>query len=75
MSENRTEIKTIEKFERRRSSDQGNPRFAVIFTDGTSSTTPVNAQVGYKVSGYYEGRQVTVEFDDRGQVVDFEEVK
>lgn len=71
----RTEIKTISRFERRASSENGNPRYAVVFTDGTSATTPIDGQVGYKVASYYEGREVEVTFDGRGQVLDFDEVK
>lgn len=71
--ENRTEWKTISKFVRKPSSANGNPRYALEFADGTSAVTPVDGQIGYKVSGYYEGKKVIVTFNGRGQVVDFEE--
>lgn len=63
------ERKTIESFERLANSRMGNPAFRIIFTDGTKRRTAPSAMVAYMLPNpEYQGVEVVVGFDSRGQV-------
>ena len=62
---------TIARIERRESSRNGNPRFNVIFTDGTAAPTGVDASVAYEINNpEYRNVPLRVRFNSRGSIVD-----
>lgn len=60
---------TIAQLDRLANSRDGSPRYRVHFGDGTSALTKPDAQVNHLISGYYVGRSVDMEFDQRGQIL------
>lgn len=60
----------ISRIDRMRSSANGNPRYSVTFTDGTSAPTGVDASVGYEINNpEYRDVPLRVEFNGRGSIV------
>lgn len=76
MANETTYTKTISRIERKRSSVNGNPRFELFFTDGTSASTAVDAGVAYGIENP-EYRRGPVEFTvtSRGQIVNAKPVQ
>jgi hypothetical protein len=62
--------KTIDHYERMRSSMNGNPRFRFHFTDGTSLASKPDAGWAYAVGNrdMREGSTVNVELDGHGNI-------
>lgn len=56
-----TYVKTIAQLERLNNSANGNPRWRVGFTDGTSAVTKPDAGIGYAIDNL-EFKGVAVEF-------------
>lgn len=70
MSEQRTVVKTIETYERMRSSVNGNPRFRFTFTDGTILDGMSDAGWAYGVgnSDMREGSEVEMTLSRAGKI-------
>jgi hypothetical protein len=68
MSEGTT--RTIERIEREKSSVNGNPRFHIVFTDGSQAITQSDASFCYAIGnpGLREGDTVRVEFTRAGRI-------
>lgn len=49
MSDGTQAVKTIASLERLKLSTNGNPRFLVTFTDGTTAQTQTDASIGYSI--------------------------
>jgi hypothetical protein len=66
----RTTTKTIESYERLRSSHYGNPRFRFTFTDGTILDSKSDASWCYAVGnrGMREGSPVEMTFTRAGKI-------
>ena len=63
------EPKVISRLERMKSSVNGNPRFMVTFTDGSSMPTKPDAMLAYGIENEeYRDRPLLVEVE-RGQIV------
>lgn len=62
--------RTIESITRLKSSVNGNPRFRIAFTDGSSAITQSDAGFGYAVGnpGMREGCKVRVTFTRAGRI-------
>lgn len=62
--------RTIESITRLKSSVNGNPRFRIDFTDGSSAQTQSDAMFGYAVGnpGMREGSRVSVRFTRAGRI-------
>ena len=62
--------RTIESITRLKSSVNGNPRFRIDFTDGSSAQTQSDAMFGYAVGnpGMREGSRVSVQFTRAGRI-------
>lgn len=73
------EIRSIVDVTRYDTSPEGNPRFRVHFTDGTSALTEVNSGFGYAAEnwrprGPMPGPLVIVSRSTRGKVLDIEDL-
>lgn len=61
---------TIAELKRLRSSTNGNPRFAVTFTNGQTAETGKDSQVAYKIeNSEYQDVPVVVTFTPAGRIV------
>lgn len=65
-----TERKTILSYERMRSSVNGNPRYRIVFTDGTIAPMMSDSGTSYAIGNpdMREGSAVDVEFTRSGNV-------
>jgi len=63
-----TKTGTIIGLERMNCSRNGNPRFRIIFDDGTTATTAPDASLSYSIGNYGERFDVVATFDGRGNV-------
>ena len=70
MSTNERPVRTIASIERLPLSRMGNPRFHVMFTDGSGAMTQSDASIGYEIgnAGMREGCTVTVQFSRAGRI-------
>lgn len=51
------------------SGTQGNPRYTVIFTDGTGAATGQDCSVNYGITNSeFQGVPLRVEYNDRGDI-------
>jgi hypothetical protein len=57
--------KTVASLTRLLNSPSGNPRWRVVFTDGSSYKTHRDAACNYDISQYHEDREVDVELATR----------
>jgi hypothetical protein len=64
------ELKKIFKLQRLENSKMGNPRYNVIFDDRTEAKTQVNAGFVYSIDGSWEGKAVTVKYNQKGLIED-----
>jgi hypothetical protein len=64
------ERKTILRYERMRSSVNGNPRYRIVFTDGTIAPMMSDSSTSYEIGNrdMREGSAVDVEFTRAGNV-------
>lgn len=69
-----TEVKTIDYLERMNNSTNGNPRYRVGFTDGTSYTTKPDTMIAYALTNpeYREGPVKVTFMGKREQIVNVE---
>ena len=65
-----TEQKTILSYERMKSSVNGNPRYRVVFTDGTIAPMMPDSGTSYEIgnSDMREGCRVEVDFTPSGKI-------
>lgn len=76
MSKGTERVLTIATLERLKLSVNGNPRFRVTFTDGTSAQTQTDASVGYSIeNSEYRDVPVRVSFTPAGRIWNVEIVK
>lgn len=69
MSKSNVERKRIIGLERVRSSRYGNPRFRVVFSDGTTALTTPDASCAYGIENReYRENDVVVTFNGRGTI-------
>jgi len=59
---------TIERLERMQNSTEGNPRYRLHFTDGSTAEMQKNAMVGYALGPRYVGVPVHIKATPGGQV-------
>lgn len=65
-----TEVKTIDYLERMNNSKNGNPRWRVGFSDGTSATTAPDSAVSYEIGNpEYQGKPVQVTFSGKREQI------
>lgn len=76
MSDHIEIIKTIAKLERLKLSRNGNPRFLVTFTDGTTAQTQTDASIGYSIeNSEFRDVPVRVSYTRAGRIFDVETVE
>lgn len=64
-----TETLTIESSKRLRNSRNGNPRFEITFTDGSTARTGSDSMSAFLVeNNQYRGVPLAVEFDRAGHI-------
>lgn len=63
--------RTVSRLKRLQNSVNGNPRYRVTFTDGSSALTKTDAGFAYAMTIGWEGQRVTVTIE-RGVIVDLE---
>lgn len=66
------EVKEIDWLERVTNSSNGNPRYCIHFTDGTSARTQPDATVAFELPGATAGIPVKVKLTRGGDVWDVE---
>lgn len=58
--------------EQLRNSVMGNPRFRVLFSDGTTFETARDSSVGYVIENSEYNGDVQIKLDNHGKIIDIE---
>lgn len=64
-----SDIRTIAQMDRLKNSVNGNPRYRIRFTDGTSGLTKVDAGFVYSLGESYVGKAVSVSWEQHGSAL------
>lgn len=64
-----SDVRTIAQMDRLKNSANGNPRYRIRFTDGTSGLTKVDAGFLFSLGESYVGRAVNVSWAQHGSAL------